>query len=206
MQTEIIIAGFGGQGVLFAGQLMAYAAMDSGLEVTWIPSYGPEMRGGTANCTVIIADESIGSPTVRNPRAAITLNLPSFDKYEPLVAAGGVLIGNASMINRGFKRQDVQSVLIPANEIAEAIGDKRLMNMVVLGALLEKARAAHAGDPQSAGRPPARAPQAPAAGKFRGPEAGGRVRPARASSGRLISFGLKSWQRGMGVPRRAACL
>ena len=88
MQTEIVLAGFGGQGVLFAGQVLAYAAMDHGKEVTWIPSYGPEMRGGTANCTVIIADDEIGSPLVRNPQAAIVLNLPSVDKYEPLVVPG----------------------------------------------------------------------------------------------------------------------
>lgn len=136
MQTEILIAGFGGQGVLFAGQVLAYAAMDSGKEVTWIPSYGPEMRGGTANCTVIISDEEIGSPNVRNPRAVIALNLPSADKYEPLVASGGVLVGNQSMINRPFTREDITSVLIPAVEIAEMIGDRRLTNMVTLGALL----------------------------------------------------------------------
>lgn len=80
MQTDIIIAGFGGQGVLFAGQILAYAGMDAGYIVTWIPSYGPEMRGGTANCTVIISDEEIGSPLVRNPKAAIVLNLPSLEK------------------------------------------------------------------------------------------------------------------------------
>jgi 2-oxoglutarate ferredoxin oxidoreductase subunit gamma len=138
MQTEIIIAGFGGQGVLFAGQLLAYAAMDSGREVTWIPSYGPEMRGGTANCTVVIADEEIGSPTVRNPKAAMVLNLPSFDKYEPVVVPGGVLVANSSLINRGFQRTDLQAVLIPANELAESIGDKRLTNMVMLGAMLAR--------------------------------------------------------------------
>jgi len=138
MQTEIIIAGFGGQGVLFAGQLLTYAGMDAGKNVTWIPSYGPEMRGGTANCTVIIADEEIGSPTVRNPKAALVLNLPSFDKYEPLVIPGGVLIANASLINRGFQRTDLQAVLIPANEIAESLGDRRLTNMVMLGAMIAK--------------------------------------------------------------------
>ena len=138
MQTEIIIAGFGGQGVLFAGQLLAYAAMDSGHEVTWIPSYGPEMRGGTANCTVVISNEEIGAPTVRNPRAAIVFNLPSLDKYEPLVVPDGVLIANSSLINRDFHRKDLDAVMIPANEIAEAIGDKRLLNMVALGALLGK--------------------------------------------------------------------
>lgn len=137
MQTEIIIAGFGGQGILFAGQLMTYAAMDAGKEVTWIPSYGPEMRGGTANCTVIISDEEIGAPTVRNPKAAMVFNLPSFDKYEPLVVPGGVLIVNQSLMNRGIQRTDLNSVLVPANEIAESLGDKRLTNMVMLGALLE---------------------------------------------------------------------
>jgi 2-oxoglutarate ferredoxin oxidoreductase subunit gamma len=138
MQTEIILAGFGGQGILFAGQLLAYAAMDAGREVTWIPSYGPEMRGGTANCTVIISDEEIGAPTVRHPKAALVFNLPSLDKYEPLVASGGVLVANASLINRGFVRTDLSAVLIPANEIAEALGDRRMTNMVMLGGLLER--------------------------------------------------------------------
>ena len=138
MQTEIVIAGFGGQGVLFAGQVLSYAAMDAGMVVTWIPSYGPEMRGGTANCTVIIADEEIGSPLVRHPKAVIVLNLPSLEKYEPLVVPGGVLIANSSLINRGPRRQDVQSVFLPTNEIAEALGDKRLINMVATGALLAK--------------------------------------------------------------------
>ena len=138
MQTEIILAGFGGQGILFAGQLMAYAAMDTGKQVTWIPSYGPEMRGGTANCTVIIADEEIGSPTVRNPQAVMAFNLPSFDKYEPMVVPGGVLIANASLINRDIERVDLRGVMIPANEIAEELGNKRMTNMVMLGALLDQ--------------------------------------------------------------------
>ena len=138
MQTEIMIAGFGGQGILFAGQLLAYAAMDAGKSVTWIPSYGPEMRGGTANCTVIIADEEIGAPTVRHPKAALVFNLPSFDKYEPLVSPGGVLIANQSLMNRGFVRTDLDAVMVSANEIAEGLGDKRMTNMVMLGALLEK--------------------------------------------------------------------
>jgi 2-oxoglutarate ferredoxin oxidoreductase subunit gamma len=138
MQTEIIIAGFGGQGVLFAGQVLAYAAMDNGLEVTWIPSYGPEMRGGTANCTVIVSSETIGSPLVLNPRAAIVLNLPSLDKYEPLVQPGGVLVANSSLINRGPERNDIDSIFIPANEIAESLGNKRLTNMVAIGAMLAR--------------------------------------------------------------------
>lgn len=137
MQTEIIIAGFGGQGVLFAGQVLAYAAMDSGKHVTWFPSYGPEMRGGTANCTIIVADEDIGSPTVRNPQAVVCLNLPSLDKYEPLVAEGGVLVLNRSLINRAVLRSDVRVVEAPANEIAEQLGDRRLVNSIMLGALVE---------------------------------------------------------------------
>ena len=136
MQKEIIISGFGGQGVLFAGQVIAYAAMDSGKQVTWIPSYGPEMRGGTANCTVVIADHEIGSPLVKNPPLVIALNLPSFDKYEPLMEAGGTLIVNRSMVDRGAKRDDIHTILVPCNEIAEEIGDKKLMNMVAVGALL----------------------------------------------------------------------
>ncbi len=136
MQQEIIIAGFGGQGVLFSGQILAYAAMDAGKEVTWIPSYGPEMRGGTANCTVIIADEEIGSPLVKNPQLGIALNLPSFDKYEDLLAPGGTLIVNQSMVDRTARRADINVVFVPCNEVAEEIGDKKLLNMVAVGALL----------------------------------------------------------------------
>jgi 2-oxoglutarate ferredoxin oxidoreductase subunit gamma len=136
MQTEIFIAGFGGQGVLFAGQLLAYAAMEDGKEVTWIPSYGPEMRGGTANCTVIIADEPIGSPFVCQPQALLAFNQPSLDKYEALVRPGGLLVVNSSLITRPVKRVDIRAVLVPASEIAESIGEKRMTNMVVVGALL----------------------------------------------------------------------
>src|SRR5512141_1419227 len=106
MQKEIMIAGFGGQGVLFAGQVLAYAAMDLGKETTWIPSYGPEMRGGTANCTVIIAEEEIGSPLVRNPGAVVAMNLPSLEKYEQVVKAGGVLVVNSTIIPRAVERKD----------------------------------------------------------------------------------------------------
>ena len=136
MQKEIMIAGFGGQGVLFGGQVLAYAAMDVGKEVTWIPSYGPEMRGGTANCTVVIADEEIGSPLVEHPPLAIALNLPSFDKCEESLAAGGTLIVNQSMVDRAARRQDINVIFVPCNEIAEEIGNKKLLNMVAVGALL----------------------------------------------------------------------
>ena len=136
MQTEIILSGFGGQGIMFAGQILSYAAMDSGREVTWIPSYGPEMRGGTANCTVVIADEEIGSPVVKNPDVVLAMNLPSLDKYEPLVKPGGTLVINSSMVDRPAMRADITTLAIPCNEIAEEIGNPRLANMVVIGALL----------------------------------------------------------------------
>jgi 2-oxoglutarate ferredoxin oxidoreductase subunit gamma len=136
MQTEIIISGFGGQGVLFAGQLLAYASMDSGKEVTWFPSYGPEMRGGTAGCTVVISDEEIGAPVVINPLAAVVMNLPSLVKYESTVRAGGVLVINSSMVDRPPARSDIKNVLIPGSKIAETIGHNRYINMVMLGGLL----------------------------------------------------------------------
>jgi 2-oxoglutarate ferredoxin oxidoreductase subunit gamma len=138
MQNEILIAGFGGQGVLFAGQILAFAGMDAGKVVTWMPSYGPEMRGGTANCTVIIADDEIGSPLVLNPKAVLAMNLPSLDKYENVVESGGVLIVNSSLVNRGVERTNITSLLIPAQEVAEIIGNRRLTNIVMLGALLVK--------------------------------------------------------------------
>lgn len=139
MQNETIIAGFGGQGVLFVGKVMSYAALVNDLEVTWFPSYGPEMRGGTANCTVVISDEEIGSPQILNPRAAIVMNQPSLDKYEDLVVPGGYLVVNSSLVNRSTKRKDITTIEIPATEIAEEIGDKRFTNVVMLGALTEVA-------------------------------------------------------------------
>jgi 2-oxoglutarate ferredoxin oxidoreductase subunit gamma len=139
MQNETIIAGFGGQGVLFTGKVLAYAGLEEGLEVTWFPSYGPEMRGGTANCTVVISDEEIGSAQVMNPRAAIVMNQPSLDKYESSVASGGYLVINTSMVNRKSTRTDITVIEIPGTEIAEKLGDKRLTNSVMLGALAKKA-------------------------------------------------------------------
>lgn len=136
METSIIIAGFGGQGVLFAGQLLAYAGMDNGRYVTWIPSYGPEMRGGTANCTVIISDEPIGAPIVSNPDIAIVLNQPSYDKYEPMVKADGLLVVNSSLVTAETSREDIDAVYIPANTIAEEVGTVKMLNVAALGALL----------------------------------------------------------------------
>ena len=136
VQTELIISGFGGQGALFAGTLLAFTALENGKHVTWIPSYGPEMRGGTAHCTVIVADEEIGSPVVRNPAGAIVMNIPSLARYEPLVRAGGTLIVNSSLVDRPPERTDLLARMIPANEIAEGLGDKRMANMVLLGGYL----------------------------------------------------------------------
>ena len=140
MQHEIIISGFGGQGALFAGQLIAYAALAEGRHVTWIPSYGPEMRGGTANCTVIVSDDEIGSPLVRRPSAAIVLNPPSFEKYEPLIDKDGVLLSNASLISKVSKRSDIRAIAIAANEIAAELGAAQMANVVLVGALVAATR------------------------------------------------------------------
>ncbi|MCC6801249.1 MAG: 2-oxoacid:acceptor oxidoreductase family protein [Anaerolineae bacterium] len=136
MFEDVVVSGSGGQGVMFAGQLLAYAAMDEGLEVTWIPSYGPEMRGGTAHCYVVISDHPIGSPLVQNPKLALVFNEPSFAKYEPLVAPGGVLVINQSIIAHASQRHDIAVLPVPASEIAGGCGSLRVINMVLLGAAL----------------------------------------------------------------------
>jgi 2-oxoglutarate ferredoxin oxidoreductase subunit gamma len=121
MHEETIIAGFGGQGALFAGQLLAHAALEGGKHVTWIPSYGPEMRGGTAHCTVIVSDTEIGSPMVRRPGSVIALNQPSFEKYEADIRPGGWLVYNSSLINCPPRRTDIRYVGVPANDIGEML-------------------------------------------------------------------------------------
>jgi 2-oxoglutarate ferredoxin oxidoreductase subunit gamma len=136
MQEDIIISGFGGQGALFAGQLLAYTALDQGKEVTWIPSYGPEMRGGTAHCVVVIADEPIGSPVVRHPSTAIVMNLPSLVKYGQLLQPGGLLVVNSSLIPDKASRADIREIRVPASDIASELGDVRMSNVVLLGAFL----------------------------------------------------------------------
>lgn len=136
MYHDLIISGSGGQGALFAGQALAYAAMDAGFQVTWMPSYGPEMRGGTAHCTVIVSDAPIGAPLVRTPQTVIALNRPSLDKYEPLVASGGLLIYNSSLAGREPTRPDITLVAVPGNDLAREVGDERVLNMVMLGAFL----------------------------------------------------------------------
>jgi 2-oxoglutarate ferredoxin oxidoreductase subunit gamma len=138
METSIIIAGFGGQGVLFAGQLLAHTGMAEGRHVTWIPSYGPEMRGGTANCTVIISDDPIGAPLVSQPDVAIVLNLPSLEKYDPLVKTGGLMIVNSSIVSETSQREDMEIIYMPANAIAEESGTVRMLNVAVVGAMLAR--------------------------------------------------------------------
>jgi len=136
MHEEVIFSGFGGQGALFAGQLLTYAGLYEGRQVTWIPSYGPEMRGGTAHCIVILSDEPIGSPIIRNPSIAVVLNPDSMDKYEPLVTPGGILVVNTSLVRRKSARTDITVVEVPANDLARELGNVRVLNIVLLGALL----------------------------------------------------------------------
>jgi 2-oxoglutarate ferredoxin oxidoreductase subunit gamma len=136
MQNDVVMAGFGGQGILLIGKMLAYAGMHEGKEVSWLPSYGPEMRGGTANCTVVISDRPVGSPVIRSPRAVVAMNLPSLDKFEPDIRPGGLLIINTSLINRAAARSDLTVIEVPANEIANELGNRRGANMVALGAYL----------------------------------------------------------------------
>lgn len=136
MHEALVFSGFGGQGVMFVGQLLAYTAMDVGLEVTWIPSYGPEMRGGTAHCTVVVSDKPIGSPLVSRPDIAVVFNNPSFEKYEPIVKPGGLLVVNRSLIAHNSLRDDIEVVAIPATDMAYDLGNARLTNVILLGATL----------------------------------------------------------------------
>ncbi len=137
MYQDIIIAGFGGQGVLLAGRVIAYAGMIEGMHVTWFPSYGIEMRGGTSNCTVVISSEEVASPIVKNPSAIIVLNKASLIKFGPLLKKDGLAVVNSSLVKEPFERSDVQTVYVPANEIAEELGDSRVVNMIALGAFIK---------------------------------------------------------------------
>jgi 2-oxoglutarate ferredoxin oxidoreductase subunit gamma len=138
MLEEVIIAGFGGQGVMLMGRLLAYAGMLEGKNVAWMPSYGPEMRGGTANCTVIISSEEIASPVIPYPRSIIVMNKPSLDKFEATVQKDGLIIINESLIDQKVKRDDVSIVSVLANDIANELGNLKVANMVVLGAYVKK--------------------------------------------------------------------
>ena len=133
---DVIMAGFGGQGVLLIGNLLAYAGMREKLQVTYIPVYGVEMRGGTANCTVVLSDEEIGSPIINRPKSLIVMNRPSLDKFQPKLAAGGIQIVNSSLVDAALVEGGgrITSVLVPANELAEKVGNARAVNTVMLGA------------------------------------------------------------------------
>lgn len=135
MQHEVTFAGFGGQGVMLIGQMLAYSSMDEGNEVTWLPSYGPEMRGGTAYCTVVVADHPISSPVVSSPEMIVVMNRPSLDKFAPTVKPGGYIFINSSLIDVRSGRTDVKEILVPCNEIAAAIGSPKSANIVMMGAL-----------------------------------------------------------------------
>lgn len=135
MEHQILIAGFGGQGVMLAGVLLAQAAMDQGYEVSWAPSYGPEMRGGTAHCSVVISDEPVASPVVTRPTGLVVLNGPSLERFEPAVVPGGVLVGNVSLLPAPPRRTDIRVILVPASQWAAEHGAPAVANMVALGAL-----------------------------------------------------------------------
>lgn len=137
MEKSFVFAGFGGQGVILAGKVLAQAGADHGLQVTWLPSYGPEMRGGTANCTVVLSDEPIGSPVVDNPTTLVAMNLPSFDRFEKTVARGGTILINSSLITRPTERNDVRLLSVPANDVALSLGNPQTANMVALGAIIK---------------------------------------------------------------------
>jgi len=139
MIERIIISGFGGQGIMSLGQMLSYSGLDEGREVSWLPSYGPEMRGGTANCQVIISDEPIASPVISQADSVIIMNMPSLDKFEPMVKRGGRLFINSSLVLKKARRQDIEVYYIPANEIAARVGNPKTAGMAVLGAYLKAA-------------------------------------------------------------------
>lgn len=137
MTQQIIIAGFGGQGVMSLGQMLCYSGMQEGSEVSWLPSYGPEMRGGTANCQVIISDQDVASPIISLADAVLAMNLPSLDKFESRIKPDGMLFINSSLISKKSERDDINVYYIPANDIAVELGNSRVAGMVLLGAYLK---------------------------------------------------------------------
>ena len=135
---DVIVAGFGGQGVMLIGTLLAYAAMEDGLNVTYMPVYGPEMRGGTANCTVVVSKEDIGSPIIHLPKSLIAMNRPSLDKFQSRVQDGGVVVINSSLVDMALAdTARVRAVGVPANEIADGLGNTKMANMVAIGAYVQ---------------------------------------------------------------------
>ncbi|MBE5818926.1 MAG: 2-oxoacid:ferredoxin oxidoreductase subunit gamma [Clostridiales bacterium] len=138
MTTQILIAGFGGQGVLFAGKFIAYKGLLEGKQVSWLPSYGPEMRGGTANCSVIISDDPVGSPIVSTPDVLVVMNLPSLDKYENAAAKGAKIFIDSTLISRKVERDDVDAYYIPATQMANEAGIPTLANIIMIGKIIKE--------------------------------------------------------------------
>ena len=134
--TKYLFSGFGGQGILFSGKFLAYKGLVEGKNVSWLPSYGPEMRGGTASCSVILSDGAIGSPIIDTPDVLVAMNLPSLDKFESTVKAGGTIILDSSLIERKVTREDVNVIYIPATKLAQDNGFPTLANMIIVGKLL----------------------------------------------------------------------
>lgn len=138
MTTQILIAGFGGQGVLFAGKFITYKGLLEGKNVSWLPSYGPEMRGGTANCSVIISDDPVGSPIVSNPDVLMVMNLPSLDKYENAAVKGAKIFVDSTLIARKVERTDVEAFYIPATQMANDAGIPTLANIIMVGKIIKE--------------------------------------------------------------------
>ncbi len=138
MTTQILIAGFGGQGILFAGKFLANKGLLEGRQLSWLPSYGPEMRGGTANCSVVLSDEPVGSPIVNKPDVLIVMNLPSLDKYEDAVVPGGTIFVDSTLIGRKVQRNDVRVFYLPATQLAQQNGIATLANMIMIGKVLKE--------------------------------------------------------------------
>ncbi len=140
MQSEIMFAGFGGQGILLIGKVLAHAAMEEGFEVSWVPSYGAEMRGGTAYCTVVISSSPIGSPVIKNPTNLVAMNGPSLSKFAPTVKSGGIIFVNSSLISFGSNRDDVSEIRLPVVDIAGKLGTTKAANIVALAAFVAKSK------------------------------------------------------------------
>ena len=139
MSTQnYLLSGFGGQGILFAGKFLAYKGLTEGQQVSWLPSYGPEMRGGTASCSVIVSDEPVGSPIVSNPDILVAMNLPSFDKFESTVVPGGMIFADSTLIERKSAREDVKVFYIPATQLASDNGFPTLATMIIVGKILKE--------------------------------------------------------------------
>ena len=141
MQNEVMFAGFGGQGIMLIGQMLAYAGLNEGKNVVWLPSYGPEMRGGTAYCTVVVSDKDIGSPIIDHPKSIAVLNRPSLDKFHSKVKAKGLLVVNTSLVDATTDRTDIDVLNVPANQIAMDAGTGRAANMCILGAYVGRTKA-----------------------------------------------------------------